>query len=340
MSMLQRLPLSSCHFTETDDLVYLQDDTVWIESRAERLEDEEKESLFKFIHQLHGMDIGAFDKKFIKLALKNYFGKAERNRLNACKRQNLVRNIFLAAIIREVILRTETSESMTKNRESFLEEFDFLQNEEGTDEELTWLNRYARALKILSRLYENEGKKTLMMGVAAHLQGSSVFTEYTTGGANKPETERRVNLHGSIANYRPKKRPPRLGKPENISEAAVKRGRGRPRKNPLSSPTESLRKTKKAKTKQIWVDELTLSYHEHAVLLSSFSFSESSDEDEDFPDFLTENSTTTKINPPYNFDDCMIGGDIDTDDHSNERGIEDWDSLALSDDLSSCDEFA
>eukprot|EP01040_Poterioochromonas_malhamensis_P012250 gene12250-13395_t len=280
MNRRPKFLLSKCCFTEKDDLAYLTDDITWIESRAPRLETHEKQYLSELIILLHGMDPSSFNKKFFHHVWKNCFNKSGRE---DCKRQNLVRNIFLAAIIREVILRTETSESMTKNRESFLEEFDFLQNEEGTDEELTWLNRYARALKILSEIY-NEGKKTLMMGVAAHLQGSSVFTEYTTGGANKPETSRRVRLHEMITGYAPKKRPPRDGKKESPSQATVKRGRGRPRKSPMSSQINSeCDKNAKLISEDLFEEFSDLS-GEDLLLISPFCSSDLSSEDDYFKD--------------------------------------------------------
>mmetsp|Transcript_12869 Transcript_12869/g.13907 ORF Transcript_12869/g.13907 Transcript_12869/m.13907 type:complete len:334 (-) Transcript_12869:54-1055(-) len=258
--------LSACHFI--DHLAYLRDDTVWVESRAARLESEEKAALIKFVHDLHDMNTENFDKRFLKASGNNYLGEDYFKRLQDRKRREFVRNVFIAAAIRQKILREEKSENMAVK--NYLYDF-FLRNEALTDEEKTLLHRYALALWILSDIYQNEGKKTLMMGVATHLQGSDVYIEYTTGGKNTPATARRVRLHEEIAGYSPRQRPPRDGNKQRSSDVIVKRGRGRPRKNTLSHPIPMLHD-----------DEMVLSFEEFedSTAGDSSSFIDSLDEDD------------------------------------------------------------
>lgn len=262
MSIQPKRSLSLCHFIDEDDITYLKDDMLWIDKFREELESDEILALFKLIERLHLMGIGDFTPVFYRGVFKNCLNEIQRKRLEECgrKKKDLVRDIFLATVLREHILKGETPEKMREARESFLGKFPFLQdeNETGCDDELTWLNRYARALKYLSTIYDsNKGKKTLMMGVATHLQGSPVYIAYPTGGDNSPETERREKLLKAITKYVTKQRPPRHGGKDSSSEMTMHSGRGRPRKRLLSNPLEPLKKQVQRKQRED-SEELTL----------------------------------------------------------------------------------
>eukprot|EP01040_Poterioochromonas_malhamensis_P005967 gene5967-6414_t len=239
--------LSSCHFIDEDDITYLKDDMAWIDKFREELEADEILALFELIERLHLMGIEEFTPVFYRGVLKNFLNETQRERLKEYerKKKDLVRDIFLATVLREHILREETPDKMREARESFLGKFPFLQdeNETGCDVELTWLNRYARALKYLSTIYDsNKGKKTLMMGVATHLQGSPVDTAYPTGSGSKPTTRRRVKLLNEITNYVPKKgaqeeeqkQEQELEQNQEIDDEEEKTAGKRPLSNPAS----------------------------------------------------------------------------------------------------------
>jgi hypothetical protein len=46
----------------------------------------------------------------------------------------------------------------------------------------------------------------LYLTVGNHLEGSTLYTTYITGGANRPETERRVKIFDSLCQVQPRKR--------------------------------------------------------------------------------------------------------------------------------------
>jgi hypothetical protein len=81
------------------------------------------------------------------------------------------------------------------------------------------------------------GNKQFYLNIGAHLQGSDTYTEYITGGANRPETQRRVDIFETITNVKPKTRAPRNSKKKD-DETLVKRGRGRPKKMSTGESTE------------------------------------------------------------------------------------------------------
>lgn len=290
--------LCSCYFIQEDDLAYLRDETVWVESRAARLETKEKAALIKFVHDLHGMNI---NKSFLKASLNKYLNETDFKRLQDRKRRDFVRNIFIAAAIREMILQEETSENMAENRKHFLRDYPFLCDEIGTDEELTYLIRFVRALWFLSRIYKKEGKKTLMMGVATHLQGSDVYIEYTTGGKNTPATARRVRLHEVITGYSPKQRPPRDGNKQRSSDVIVKRGRGRPRKNTLSHPIPMFQDDDMILSSEDFSDDLSLSLDSLDELYTRDDISAMTGEDEDTSMTISDDTAEPLIN--YDDDD-------------------------------------
>jgi hypothetical protein len=61
-----------------------------------------------------------------------------------------------------------------------------------------------------------ERNKILFLTVGNHLEGSTLYTTYITGGANRPETERRVKLFDLLCQVQPRKR---NRKPDNHSNS-------------------------------------------------------------------------------------------------------------------------
>lgn len=247
---LNKRTLESCSFSEDDDLQYLLNDQEWIEKKSEKLRENEKVGLVLCVQQLRQMDTPLITTDYLT-DFFNTFIDADSVNAMTLKRRVEVRSIFVATVVRELILRIETSGSMEYNRSQFLDKYPFLKNQEGTDTELTWLNRFERALRYLAPLMVPLGNKQYFLNVGAHLQGSDIYVEYITGGANRPETQRRVDLFEAVTNVKPKPRAPRNMK-KLITEPAIKRGRGRPRKDPNqpSVPSANTSKTLK-KTKAV-----------------------------------------------------------------------------------------
>ena len=234
--MANRVLLKSCRFSDNDDLEYLRSDVQWVESRGEKLSFQEKTALAKLVFNLHDMSTDQLNPRFLLRLLNECFDRTYMKSLAQEKRKHDIKAIFTATVVRELILREETVETMKQARETFFETFPFVAEQEGTNTELTWLNRYARALKYLMRVLPPAGNKQTYLNVGANLEGSSVFTEYITGGSNRPETQRRVDIYVEVTEVTPKKRINRIvKKPKKVVEInGVRRGRGRPRKNPLS----------------------------------------------------------------------------------------------------------
>lgn len=234
---MNRILLQTCTFCDKDDLEYIRSDVRWIESRAEKLTYEERTALAKLVFNLHEMNVDMIDESFIMRLMGECFDRHYLKCLAQEKRKHDIKAIFIATVVRELILREETSEAMIEARQNFFNNFPFLAEQEGTNTELTWLNRFARGLKYLTRVLTPAGNKQTYLNVGANLEGSSVFTEYITGGSNRPETQRRVDIYVEVTEVIPKKRTcktPRKNPPKKLEIPGVKRGRGRPRKNPLS----------------------------------------------------------------------------------------------------------
>jgi hypothetical protein len=271
MTQCIRKVLSSCNFQENNDLEYLLDDGEWIESRSEKLKLFEKETLIKLVQRLHSISFDAINESFFCKLLSNCFERQYIKQMIQEKRKVSVRMIFLATVVREIILRCETNEAMEEGRETFLNKYSFLNEQEGTDTELTWLNRYERALRYLMLLMPAEKNKQTFINIGAHLQGSDVYTEYITGGANKPETQRRVDIYEAVTNVKPVQRTPRSSSCSAFSPKGIdalmtpKRGRGRPRKDQPITPS-STRNLKKNIHKSYYSSSSC-----HSFRLDSFS---------------------------------------------------------------------
>lgn len=241
LSPTAKRSLEQCDYSEEDDFGYLQSDEEWILKKFEKLRDSEKPVLECFLHQLHQTDSKTINSQYVNDFFQQLFDVEVINQMHQERRKVEIKSIFLATIVRELLLRTETVTSMEEARFTFLEKYSFLKNQEGTTTELTWLNRYERALRFLLPLMSPVGNKQYFLTTGTHLQGSDVFVEYITGGANRPETQRRVDIFEALTNVKPKPRAPKNMKKNQIkTEPEVKRGRGRPRKNPLPSPTNSI----------------------------------------------------------------------------------------------------
>lgn len=311
---MSRILLQTCSFCDKDDLEYIRSDTRWIESRAEKLTFEERVALTKLVFTLHEMNTDLIDERFIMRLMGECFDRHYLKCLAQEKRKHDIKAIFIATVVRELILREETAEAMVEARRSFLENFPFLCEQEGTNTELTWLNRFARAVKYLMRVLTPAGNKQTFINVGANLEGSSVFTEYITGGSNRPETQRRVDIYVEVTEVIPKKRTcktPRKNPPKKLEiPGGIKRGRGRPRKNPLSvipitpssactsnynpvySPTDSLYTVTPYGTHQssaYTFDDYQESYVYGGNCANQYGYSASSDAtSEDFDDSLLE----------------------------------------------------
>jgi hypothetical protein len=255
MSFCKNL-LMNCTFCEENDIDYLKDDQYWTKSKVEKIAAEEKAALDDLVCRLHGMEKEVINVRFVSKLLIDCFDKAYLKQLSSDKRKQEVKAIFIAAVVRELILRDQESEEERMRRTSFLSRFPFLLQGEGSNLELTYLNRYERALSYIMKIgLPAAGNKQLYMNIGAQLEGSSVFTEYITGGSNRPETQHRVDIFVDLTKIQPKKRNGN-GKsclnritarkrscssfsPERNTTPTT-RGRGRPRKF-YSPPSPSLK---------------------------------------------------------------------------------------------------
>jgi hypothetical protein len=236
MDLLTKRTFGDCSFDEEDDLKYLINDVAWIDSKSEALSETEVEALFRLVQRLQRMDIDMISIRFAKRILSDYFTEEYLEELTPEKRSSL-RSIFLAAAVRELIVRNETRPKMEDARRNFLARYPFVINQDGSSTELTWLNRFERAMRYLRLVLPAKGNKKNYLEIAAHLQGSPVFMHYVPGGANPPTTQRRVDLFVKLTGIEIVKRSPREDSPAKLQKLVVKRGRGRPRKNPLATPT-------------------------------------------------------------------------------------------------------
>jgi hypothetical protein len=221
--------LEFCAFLSEDDIHYLISDEEWMSKKSEKLRMNEKMIFNSFLLQVRNMDSHCFTSEFVNDFFNDLFDYDYIQNLTTEKRKVEVKSIFIASIIREMILRNENCETMEYSRLTFFDKYPFLRNQEGSDTELTWLNRYERSLRYLYPLMLPNGNKQFYLNIGAHLQGSDIYTQYLTGGANRPETQRRVDIFESITNVKPKPRAPRNSKKKD-EELIVKRGRGRPKK--------------------------------------------------------------------------------------------------------------
>lgn len=234
-SLLNKRLLGSCSFDDEDDISYLRNDVAWIDSKTEALSDIEAAALFKLVQRTQRLDIEMISSRFAKRVLTDYFEKEFLEELTP-ERRSFLKCLFLAAVVRELIIRNETYSRMEDARTLFLQRYPFLMNQEGSNTELTWLNRFERAMRYTSLILPPKGNKKNYIDIATHLQGSDVFTQYIPGGANPPTTQRRVDIFIHLTGVEVVKRAtPRNMTPKTPSNASLiaKRGRGRPRKNPL-----------------------------------------------------------------------------------------------------------
>jgi hypothetical protein len=244
------MTLGNCSYLEEDDHSYLQDDTVWVDSRAEKLTSEEKGALFNLVVHLRAMESDLINSRYLAHIFKDCFTKEYMQKLSEDKRKDKVKAVFMAAVVRELILRKDDRTETEAARSRFKQEYSFLLSQEGSNTELTWLNRYARSLKILATLLVPSGNKQTYINIGANLEGSSAFIEYATGGANRPETQRRVDIYIQMTKIIPKAR--NFRSPRTLSSSTRKRSfsgtpkssnsdkpfmekrkRGRPRKYPF-----------------------------------------------------------------------------------------------------------
>lgn len=177
LSPTAKRSLEQCDYSEEDDLRYLQSDEEWISKKFEKLRDSEKPVLECFLHQLHQSDSKTINCQYVNDFFQQLFDVEIINQMHQERRKVEIKSIFLATIVRELLLRTETVTSMEEARTTFLEKYSFLKNQEGSTTELTWLNRYERALRFLLPLMSPVGNKQYFLTTGTHLQGSDVFVE-------------------------------------------------------------------------------------------------------------------------------------------------------------------
>jgi hypothetical protein len=230
--------LIECEYLTENDYDYLRNDEEWIERmRAKALNDYEVSQLKKLMLDLKTCGMAHINDMFAVGPLKFYFNKQDftHSARNASGLQGTasqdkfqVKAAFIATIIRFLILKEHADQlqlsqnypevSASCDRLTFLGKYPFLEQEYGTSIELTWLNRFERSLRYLKRFVPPERNKILYLTVGNHLEGSTLYTTYITGGANRPETERRVRIFDSLCQVAPRKR---TRKPDQLAGATV-----------------------------------------------------------------------------------------------------------------------
>ncbi len=111
------------------------------------------------------------------------------------------------------------------NRLEFLED-NFYQMRGMSENELTWLPRYKRAMEYAVTLIEGENKKQFLLDVCAFLEGSYIPNlrrpiQYITGSKASDATKRRVKIFENVSGILPVKRPERRIKKELQEREAI-----------------------------------------------------------------------------------------------------------------------
>eukprot|EP01040_Poterioochromonas_malhamensis_P014139 gene14139-15632_t len=216
--------LHECKFISEDDFSYLSDDSKWIRRLSYRVTPEEmKEKVVSFLKILL-IDLETQPDK-LDLIIEKVFGRgAEHTYLIEVKLSELdfnqrkeIEACFVASVIRYLILKTpfekrDTSQAREEFRKRLVEEgvensyADFMQNEVGSDIELTCLYRFERAVLIAKTYISGNRNKGLFLSVGSLLEGSDDFTKYITGGHASKETKRRVMIIERLCGIQPRKR--------------------------------------------------------------------------------------------------------------------------------------
>lgn len=224
--------LSECDYLQENDYDYLRSDDDWVERLKYRaLNEYEVGQLKKLMNDLKSATMAHINDLFVIGPLKFYFEKSDFAYVNrsttplppnaslttatglpytASQDKFQVKAAFVATIIRHLILRDENCAVAEQDRQMFLGKYDFLGPQVGTSIELTWLNRFERSLRYLKRFIPAERNKILFLTVGNHLEGSTLYTTYITGGQNRPETERRVKIFDTLCQVQPRKRAKRV----------------------------------------------------------------------------------------------------------------------------------
>jgi hypothetical protein len=210
--------LAHCKFLAENDYDYLVSESDWIQRVTSKslMNTYEVDQLRKLMADIARNDITYINELFNIGVLKCYFTKADfsyshrQNNTNisgtASQDKFQIKAAFISTIIRHLIMREWSENTGKDDRDGFLERYPFLNEEIGSNIELTWLNRFERSLRCLKRYIPAERNKILYLTVGNHLEGSTVYTTYITGGANRPETERRVKIFDQLCGLVPKKR--------------------------------------------------------------------------------------------------------------------------------------
>eukprot|EP01040_Poterioochromonas_malhamensis_P011705 gene11705-12774_t len=208
--------LHECKFIPEDDFSYLSDDSKWIRRLSYRVTPEEMKekvvSVLKILlndldQQPNKLDL-IIEQIFSRGAEDTYLIEVKLSELDFNQRKE-IEACFVASVIRHLILKTpaevsDTSQAREEFRKRLVEDgvensyADFMQNEVGSDSELTCLKQ----------------KQGLFLSVGSLLEGSDDFTKYITGGHASKETKRRVMIIERLCGIQPRKRMRKLA-PEN-----------------------------------------------------------------------------------------------------------------------------
>jgi hypothetical protein len=209
---------TSAFNAEAQSLDYLLTDTKFAESKRIWLQgDYEFDILLKLMTHLHSTPIIFINHHYIRNILKTYFDSSYLKKLTENHRKIILKSIFIAVIIRFLILSSfkgedeggsegKSSSLKESTKELFLEkypEFDDVDSKW----ELLALIRFDRALTIALQYLQGRGNKQLLLSVSAHLEGSNM--QYVTGGQPSPGTRRRILVFERVSGIKPMKRAPR-----------------------------------------------------------------------------------------------------------------------------------
>eukprot|EP01040_Poterioochromonas_malhamensis_P009649 gene9649-10478_t len=209
--------LHECKFIPENDFSYLSDDSKWIRRLSYRVTPEEMKEKVVSVLKILLNDLETQPDK-LDLIIEKIFGRgAEHTYLIEVKLSELdfnqrkeIEACFVASVIRYLILKTpaekrDTSQAREEFRKRLVEDgvensyADFMQNEVGSDIELTCLYRFERAVLIAKNYISGNRNKGLFLSVGSLLEGSDDFTKYITGDHESKETKSRVLIVERLA---------------------------------------------------------------------------------------------------------------------------------------------
>lgn len=241
-----------------EDYTYLVDDKQWFhQCRHPNMFDEEIQRLSSIQDRISS-HADTINRHFVRSLIK---GKLSR----------FARVVYVATVIRHLILHSEAAKrGDVLPREEFINNPTYVFKAAPGANELLWLPRFKRAMRLAYPLIDRANKKQFLLDVCSYLEGSYLENMQTpllciTGSKATDATKRRVKIFEEVSGTTPVKRPPRMrkkaGNDEGVMDAAegladlqsskpsnakaVSNGKGKKRTSASSSAEKSKKKSRK-----------------------------------------------------------------------------------------------